>query len=227
MFFASQDTPPRAHCAFSLVELLAGLAVLAILALLLFPVLRSVRDHSAMTKSLGIVRQFQEANSLYALDNDGKYITVRTVDENGRVKRWLDFYAYRQYLGIPYGGEWPLELISPNAGVLDENGKPRHTRSYGMNTLGFDDWFNPGANYQATMTSLEDPVSTIAFADALDWIIADHGIKRYPGKEEYTKHAIAFRYNGKATVVFYDGHTGAYTMEEMLEHKNDWWNLHK
>ncbi len=217
----------RLRRAFSLIELLGAILIIAILGTLVGVVLQNIQGNSQLVKSLSIIRQYQSANSLYSLDHGGLYVPIRTMTEEGLTKRWVDQQDFKDHLNIPPGADWPLNLLSPNAGVLDENGKPLLTRSYGINTLGFSDWFNPSISYQASVATIEDPVNTIAFTDALDWIVAKHGIKRYPGEEVYAKHAVAFRYDGKATVVFFDGHTGAYTMDEMLENKQKWWNAEK
>ncbi|MDP0496418.1 MAG: type II secretion system protein [Verrucomicrobiota bacterium JB024] len=212
---------------FSLIELLAAIAIVSILGALVTVSLQNIRNSSQLAKSISIIRQFQGANSLYALEHSGRYVPVRTISEEGTIKRWLDQHEFKEHLGIQMGEEWPLGLISPNAGVLDDDGRPRFTRSYGMNTLGFSDWFNVEADYQASISTIEDPANIIAFTDALDWIVGPQGIERWPGEEVYAKQAVAFRYGGKATVVFYDGHTGAYTQEEMTEHKKEWWKIDK
>ncbi len=220
---------PACRHGFSLIETLVALSVLALLvAVLLFSV-QGARDKGSMAKSLSILRQYQTANNLYALDNDGQFIPIRRIDpETEKIKRWLDYQPYRELLEIPSGAEWPQDLISPNTGVLDDEGNRKYNRSYAMNTLGLSGWFDAEVPYQVNMASFEDPANTIAFIDALDWVTGPWGTTRYTGEEiNDNKHAIAYRYGGKATMVFYDGHTGAYTMDEMLQHKQEWWSLVK
>jgi len=223
------ENDTRSHIAFSLLELLAAISVIAILGAIVITSVQTVREHSLLAKSLGTIRQYQAANALYSLDHNGRYVPIRTINENGGTDKWMYNQEFREKLGIAEGQPWPDTLISPNAGVVDSNGNRMVSRSYGMNTLEFSDWFNIEISYQPSLASLENPADTIAFADALDWVISNkgNGITRYPGEEIYTQGAVAYRYAGKATVVFYDGHTGAYTMEELLEHEQDWWTLKK
>lgn len=216
--------PSSGRRAFSLIELLAVICVIGILASLVFVSIQTIREHSLLAKSISNIRQLQAANSLYALDHDGRYVPIRTILD-GKTKRWLDNQDYRDHLGIAEGEDWPQTLISPKAGVLDGNGNPRYDRSYGMNKTGLADFYNADNEWQIAMSSIENPQRTIALTDALDWIVGDYGLDRYPNEESYVNSAVAYRYEGKAAVVFYDGHAGAYTQSELLEHKRDWWSL--
>ncbi len=61
----------RRYQAFSLVELLAVIGIIALLAALLFPVFAQSRDSARRTHCINNLRQLASAFALYAQDNDG------------------------------------------------------------------------------------------------------------------------------------------------------------
>lgn len=64
-------TRPHSHAAFTMLELLAAIAILAILASLVIPFVSDMTEKSRSTKCLGNMRQIGAALTMYAADNDG------------------------------------------------------------------------------------------------------------------------------------------------------------
>lgn len=73
-----QSTPARG---FTLVELLVVIAVIAVLAAILFPVFAQARDSARRASCLSNMRQLGTAVEMYKSDNNGEYPTVRSAVE--------------------------------------------------------------------------------------------------------------------------------------------------
>lgn len=212
----------RASRAFTLVELLVAVSILSVLLALLVASFQGIFKVNDLTQSMNALRQIQTANQAYAAENRGWYVPILERDDNGVLTRWVDNRGLLEKLGIEKGSPWPDSLISPRAGLLDSSGRPRYDRSWGMNKEGFTGYSTKGNKWQAHAGRLQRPSETIAIADGLDWIISSHSADEYAGEEVYIHNGIAYRYDGRATVVFYDGHVRAMTMEEILAEPELW-----
>ncbi|MDQ8192979.1 type II secretion system protein [Coraliomargarita sp. SDUM461004] len=208
--------------AFTLIELLVVIAVIAILASILMTSLGRVSEKALLTTSLSNIRELHAANTMYANDNGGHYVPIASRDNNGTLLRWLENDQYRAFLGLQEDQEWPDDLFSPNANVLDSHGKPRFDRSYAMNITGLTGYSTPGNLWQLSVYKVDEPAKTIAMTDALDWIVSYYGTKKYTGVEVSSGSTVAYRYSGKAAVIYYDGHTAAHTMEEISDKSEAW-----
>tara|TARA_R100000027_G_scaffold66361_2_gene62160 strand:- start:4056 stop:4754 length:699 start_codon:yes stop_codon:yes gene_type:complete len=212
----------QARRAFSLIELLVVIAIIGILAGITISVLGNTRDKARLTTSLTNIRELHTANTLYANEHGGHYVPIMTRNDEGTLTRWLENDTYRSYLGIAPDADWPERLLSPNAMVLDSNGDPRFDRSYAMNITGLTGYSTPGNEWQMNVFGLENPEKTIAMTDALDWIVSYYGAKKYSGEEISSGSAVAYRYEGKATVIYFDGHAEAKTMSEIADNPDAW-----
>ncbi|HZS55989.1 MAG TPA: prepilin-type N-terminal cleavage/methylation domain-containing protein [Bryobacteraceae bacterium] len=69
-----RTTPPRRslHCGFTLIELLVVVAIIAVLAGLLMPAMASVRAKANQTKCVHQLKQWAQAITLFAADNQQK-----------------------------------------------------------------------------------------------------------------------------------------------------------
>lgn len=225
------DTTPskdREPGGFTLVELLTVVAILAVLAAILIPVTNAILANSGMSRNLSNLRSLQGANMLYAMDNNGKYVPVGTFDETGAYRNhWHRNPEFAPvYLGVADIYAWPEELISPRATLRDADGHLMIERSYGYNYTGLGGYGVPDTSRNATLNQVFQPTKTLAFADALDWQIQINGANKYSGVEEVSNlnnnSAIAYRYNGKAGVVFFDGHTKMLSRDEVVGNRELW-----
>lgn len=212
---------------FTLVELLVVISILAILATILIPVIQSINRNAAISKNLSNLRHFQTANQLYANEHGGNYVPVGSFDENGSYGNFWHRNAVfaEQYLGVKDVHEWPDELLSPWATLRDNRGRLRVERSYGYNYTGLGGFGTPSTTRQARQSQLVNPSNTLAFADALDWQIQIAGADRYRGEEADNtslNSAIAYRYDDRAGVVFFDGHTALLSRDEVVNNVELW-----
>lgn len=230
------DTIPCGHGqkwhrvnAFSLIEVLVAMGIIGVLSVLLFGAVTQMRTSANLAKSINILKQLQTANFSYAGDHDGSFLPVVTFNANGVDRPWQDNEEFRRYLGVmPPNAPWPDNLISPGAQLRDAAGNRRIERSYGMNNedLITGNWGDSKSTQFGTrVVKVASPARTIAFADALDWMINSKGVSNYRGKEEDLKnqgqpYSVAYRYRGKAGFVFFDGHAEALSMKELQNNTN-------
>ncbi len=213
---------------FTIVELLTAIAIIAVLVAILIPVTNSVITNAGVSKNLANLRNLQAANMLYATNNDGLYVPVGTFDGTGAYKnhwhRNPDFAPI--YLEVSDVYAWPEELLSPKAALRDIHGNLMIERSYGYNYTGLGSYGVPDTSRNATLNQVFQPAQTLAFADALDWQIQINGADKYKGVEEVgnpnNNSAIAYRYNDKAGVVYFDGHTELLSRDDVIGNVELW-----
>jgi general secretion pathway protein G len=199
--------------AFTLVELLAVFAVVAILAALLLPVLGRMRESGNQAKCASNLRSLGGAAQLYVADHDGALpISAGRTDAP-------DF---------AWSNDWWMEEISP---YLDEgmrwpppqpneigrtpfacpSGEPpdRWGGHYGMNSLIVP--FTKPSEPQKRAVGLPTPSSTLLFADSLSVYINQEFITKGANA---THGSLKFRHGDTANVVYVDGHVGSVTKQQ-------------
>ncbi len=101
-----EPTPAR-HKAFTLVELLVVISIIAVLAALLLPALRKARELGHRTACMGHMRQLQLAWHTYAMDNDGYIVNGQPwTPHNPHLELnngtpWLIDYSYSGRIASP------------------------------------------------------------------------------------------------------------------------------
>jgi prepilin-type N-terminal cleavage/methylation domain-containing protein/prepilin-type processing-associated H-X9-DG protein len=106
--------------AFTLVELLVVIGIIAILISILLPALNAARKQADRTKCLSAMRQLGLAFDLYANDNGGRWpmcrLQYRDAKGAGREKRWFDFIS-KYVLG-------PGKELNANGDSMNDIGLP-------------------------------------------------------------------------------------------------------
>ncbi|MEA2707976.1 MAG: hypothetical protein QOF78_577 [Phycisphaerales bacterium] len=146
---------PRAK-AFTLVELLVVIGIIAILVGILLPTLSSARKAGYKTKCLASLHQIGDAFKMYQIDNKGAWpVSVHFYNDGGeKDKRWHDFIS--KYVISPQTVTDPATGTKYSAKELNPNG-----------TMGF-----PGHNnHQMEFGSTTDPVwiGTLRDRDNVLW----------------------------------------------------------
>lgn len=194
--------------AFTMVELLAVIAIFGILIALLIPGVGKLRKSVQASHCASNLRQIQMANIAHAQDNDGKYVRIMFRTENGGQARWLKDLEFLAYLKRDSSTQTLVkELWCPTA-LFDPERTNSEPYTYGVNINGFSTSGSnePGYTRQIRVTDIPHPAKSMAFADALDWQISEGGVDIYDGREIYQARAVAYRHSNKANVVFYDAH---------------------
>ncbi|WP_309386357.1 type II secretion system protein [Cerasicoccus frondis] len=207
--------------AFTLVELLAVVAIVGILSSIIIAVVGNVRQSADQTTCASNLRELQLASISYAAEQ-GYYVPsiINYEKGNGSIDRvyWYNNPIFLDHLGSE------KQLRCPTHEYLKSDSPKAGNFSYGINFTNLEGgWSEPGIKRTATMVQVENPVDTMAFADGVDWQIADWAADKYVA-EEYIAHAIAYRHNGKANIVRFDGSVSAMYREEVVKN-NDLWKI--
>ncbi len=189
---------------FSLIELLVVIGCIAILAALLVPGMRLMRESSNMAKSLANLRQLGAAMHLFISDNNGFLPRADGTDSDPGQDWSQALRPYGASLRLPEPRfEQNLLLINP-AGVSPEYPASSVKTSYSMNgNLQIQPPPVPGESFARvfpiTMVAVQKPSQTVLFGDML-----------YAGRAMNFSH-LAYRCmnNTRATVLFVDGHCEA------------------
>lgn len=212
---------PHRRCrrGFSLIELLAAVAIIGILATIVFSVVRTAIGRAELAKSLSNIASLQKANMIYASENGGNFMPVYTNDKDGNVSSaWHNRPVLADYFDLQVNDQgeiqWTREVLCPRADLAIEQikeGRPEQAMiySFGYNIEGERRaWGREGISNARLAAIIENPAQVFAFVTALDWMVQCSGTSAYTGKEERIRnHMTAYRYNNGAVVVYFDGHT--------------------
>ena len=214
--------------AFTLIELLVVIAIVGLLAAMLMPALRKARESARATKCAGNLRQLGLAMQMY-LDEQGRYFGYYDTVPGGRLwyfgleqpfnpsgapgTRNLDLTKAKLY---PYFQTVHGIEICPSYDYRSSKWRQKYkavSYGYGYNVYGL---VTNGAGKM--FTELRDPTHTICFADtaqvntfqspasASNPMLEEWYYVSYKSSEPADVH---FRHNGRANVLFCDGHVEA------------------
>lgn len=120
----------RTPAGFTLIELLTVIAIIGILAALIFPTVGKVRETAQRTVDANNLREVVKAAQLYAADNndrlpDPQVIPGTTLSASDKVMLWPGILAYRGILRDPafyfakndsqFNGAYPAAIIDPGS----------------------------------------------------------------------------------------------------------------
>lgn len=216
------------RAAFTLVEMLAALAVLAVLVSLAIPAIAGAQDRSRTVSCLGHMREIGHAILLRAQDHGGQFPRSSHSAGANRETSWASSVA--PYLGAPQGeatAAWVnRELRCPC------NTDPSPTAySYGLNVF-FE--LQPGDSYLGRPTTwrrtiqVPSPGRTVLLAEVGSTSGAmgpDHFMCHQWSGLAAAKNAVASeRHSGRSNYLFVDGHVESLAVEEtfLSREKNRW-----
>lgn len=170
---------PRPRRAFTLVELLVVIGIIALLISILLPALSAARAQAASTASLSSLRQLAIGLHLYATDHKGTYpVGAMPPVANQPRMRWADFiYPFMRnseiYMSPLLSPEERERMKKPLAYTCDPNSSPgilpttQYFGGYGYNYQYLGNGRNPGgvAPFYAKQTMIRASSRTIALAD--------------------------------------------------------------
>ncbi len=176
---------------FTMVELLIVIAIILVLAALMFPQLQGVRDRANSVKCAANLRQIGTGFHLYANENNGEFPALNA--GSGDTNTWMTRVA--PYLGIPDGKLGPAPLARAVPPFICPSWKMDATRkvSYAVNENIRRAPFN--WNYKRLNVSAGKTFLVVEIAENMD------------GYNPATGGDVARRHPGKsANFLFVDGH---------------------
>lgn len=219
---------------FTLTELLVVIVVIAILVAISFLGLRRMRAMADKSASIGNLKQLQIANTNYAADNNGRYVSSFAKDKDGKlVTQWdrnpkfLSSLRGDAPLSKDGRSDVPTGLLDP---VAFRGGGKNYNMlrgSYGMPEVYGVSYGAPNSDSSLNMAQLASPERTAAFITAVDWHVTYGGRLLWNGTEgPVGRGIVAYRHNDKALVVYYDGHVSEISKEDMRRFDDSGGNRH-
>lgn len=224
------------NAAFTLIELLTVIAILGILAMILIPTVGKVRQQARFSQCSSNLREWGAANLLYANDHHGRIpwdggsgIHPDNLDEHMGTLPW--FNSLPPYLGSPTIQELAARNATPRLGETsvficpsaERNGPAPEWLCYGPNYL-LSVRGNPGP-HRVALTHLDmirEPSRVPLFAETTNHAPTSEGFQALNANPRYL--AEGTRHDGRAAVVFFDGHLEVFTAEELAIQGRVWDN---
>lgn len=225
---------PRLQRGFTLVELLVVITIIVVLAALGFTTFGRVRRSAEKTTGIAAMRSLGAANALYASENNGIYVAAISFDDDGKQFEWRNDIKFKSYL---MGLASPDDKITSTTVLPDSVVDPvvrrtfksdkNHTyrwnlgKSFAINdppSSGGVGYGKPGYSKGFRSANLADPGRTMSF------ITAQSFMNTYRDRLNWEKNpsdgsgtGVAYRYDGKALAVFFDGHVEDVSIERIKE----------
>ena len=215
-----------ARRAFSLVELMVAVAIVAVLAALAFALLQRINRQGDATKSAHNIEVLAAANVAYSADN-GRYAPA---DDKRNLRRWhgartspTEPFDPTQGFLAPYLGKSGVVGLCP---AFQKMAKSKESFEQGTGGYGYNaayvggqpggKWNSDGTRESALVSNLPSPTRTVMFTSTA--YAREDGVQAYPFCEPPfwdmgagpTKNrpspTVHFRFSGKALVAWCDGH---------------------
>ncbi len=200
--------------AFTLIELLVVIAIVAVLAALIFAGVGTVMERSRSTKCLANLRSLYQLATTYGADNNNAPLQNEVPTETGKgYTPWNALlYDYAEQIGADY--KKIVRCPSDKDNIPGSNRaelRALNYPSYGINAnFGWPDYDPQGRKRATRMIEAATLSQVIYFGES-----SHKGINpdKYRGSgliTPYLNDPLYGRHNGKANVVFLDGHVGTF-----------------
>jgi prepilin-type N-terminal cleavage/methylation domain-containing protein/prepilin-type processing-associated H-X9-DG protein len=203
---------------FSLVELLVAIAVLSILIAISIAGLNATKNRASSAQSISNFREIHAAIALFVVNNNGEFPRSRTfIPEGGSGSAWgyeggFWFNAIGEYLDegrqfrqeLVGTGPWPQNIPFACPSIIDRNlhGWGGAGIDVGLNGYLFPAGTPPSPRVLAA--NVQNPSQALLVADSAapgtgvgSWQVGHGGA--------FSANSIAFRHNGRATILHVDG----------------------
>ena len=229
--------------AFTLIELLVVVAIIAVLISILLPSLSRAREAARAVKCASIEKQIGLANHMYADANNERFVPVNTTQAD-YYKWWFNpsfarsmSLRFDSSVGYTQQPPYPEQLTDPAFEDPSPGAIPEQA-TYGANLTNVDNYIDDGSGYgnyaegntldwtngfQVFRNGVSSPANKIQYSGATYFQLLQRGgnhethwdphgeLHTLEGAEPF---AIAYRHNGAANILFFDGHAERYSKEE-------------
>ena len=222
--------PPQA--AFTLVELLVVVSIIALLISLLLPALGKARAAARAVVCLSIQRQFGLAELMYADEHAGwtnpARDMVKSINEGNPNNQWYHNDDYAALLGVSpasWSG-WRSGVLCPDATFGQKYGILYFT--YGKNIQCMSDYGNrPWGDFAAWASfkpaKFDQPAASMLLADATSDMIAKDKVNTYFGETDRldaAASAVAYRHEGTVNLLYFDGHANTISRAQLINEQD-------
>lgn len=213
---------------FTLIELLIVVAIIGILASLLFPVFARARENARKTSCLSNLKQIAFGWTMYAQDYDEKAPIATYWTPEGNEVAW-DF-------SLDYsGGDWDHPGVAEGIiGAYTKSGqihkcpsfygqpwgRPYTGYAYNTSYIGGEGPYGGGdlIHESAHLAQIADAAGTAVFAEGgYGNPVNAQNYLRAPSDPLYMAGKVDFRHNGAANVAYADGHVKATTRKYLYD----------
>lgn len=233
---------------FTLVELLVVIVIIAVLAALGTSMYLRAQKKADVVTGIATIRNIQFANALYATEHSGKYVSAIAFDDAGTQSEWRQDPEFKSYLMGLTGPDDTIEekTILPDS-VVDPivrrkfKGDKNHTyrwnlgKSFAINdssVSGGVGYGQPGYTKGFRVNNIVDPAKTMSFITAQSFMNTYRDRLKWESNPSDGGSAtgVAYRYDGEALAVYFDGHVEKISIARMKEidknggMKNSFWS---
>ena len=196
--------------AFTLIELLVVVAIISVLAAILFPVFAQARAKARQTTCLSNLRQLGMAWQMYAQDYDESACPSYYYSEDFAVETAWDFILH--WNRTPTQSQFGLLGSYTKSGALNSCpefhgqawGRPHTGYAYNASYVGGDTFAGIAP---ATLAAIADPAATVLFADGgYGNPVVGENYLRAPSDALFMAGKVHFRHSKGANAIWADGH---------------------